>query len=179
MKAQHIPSSWFIGSWVYFHAFFNKASLRLKLHHWIYFEVISLQGLLWFIMPQFIKENQKMQELIEEVWPNWTNSWFLDHKCITLSILNIWSWFFLLWFLIIILKNFYSHAKSYCARKFSKIEKGFQVILVPEELGFWTSKEYILLISWYFWLIPKTSFSSKGYQEITSKVLRSCHEEET
>ena len=122
--AQHTSSGWFIGSWFYFHAFFNKASLRFKLHHWICFRVISWQGLPWFIMPQFVKESQKMQRLIEEVWPNWTSSWFLDHKCITLSILNILKWLLFLWFLIIIHNNFYSHGKSDCARKIVKIERG-------------------------------------------------------
>ena len=125
MRAQHISSTLFIGSWVYFHAFFNKASLRFKIHYWRYFKVISWQGLLWFTIPQFIKESQKMQGLIEEVWPNWTNSWFFDHKYITLSIINIWRWLLLLWFLIIIHKNFYSHGKSDCAIKIVKIERGF------------------------------------------------------
>ena len=76
MKAQYIPSSWSIGSWVYFHAFFNKASLIFKLHYWRHFEIISWQSLLWFIMPQIVKNSSKVQGLIEEVWPSWTSLWF-------------------------------------------------------------------------------------------------------
>ena len=111
-----------------------------------------------------------MQELIKEVWPNWTGSWFLDHKCITPSIFNIYKWLLLLRVLIIIHNNLYSHGKSYCARNFLKIEKGFQVILVLEELGFWTSKGYILFIFWDFWVIKNVCLSLKGYQLITSWV---------
>ena len=36
-----------------------------------------------------------------------------------------------------------------------------------------------MLTFWYFWVILKKSFSSKGYQQITSKVPRSFHVEET
>ena len=61
----------------------------------------------------------------------------------------------------------------------SKLSKFLKASFLIYELGFWTSKEYILLIFWYFWVIPKTSFSSKGYQQITSKVPRSFHVEET
>ena len=61
----------------------------------------------------------------------------------------------------------------------SKLSKFLKAFSWSKELGFWTSKEYILPISWYFWVIAKTSFSSKGYKQITSKVSRSCHEEET
>ena len=121
--AQHISFGWFIGSWVYFHAFFNKASMKFKLHHWVCSKAMSWQGILWSIMIQFAKGSQKMQELIKEVWPIWTSSWFLDHKCINLSFLNIWKWLLLIWVLIIIHNNLYSHGKSYCARKIVKIER--------------------------------------------------------
>ena len=42
------------------HAFFNKYSLRFKPHHWRYFEVISSQCLLWFIMPKVVKDSSKI-----------------------------------------------------------------------------------------------------------------------
>ena len=108
----------------------TKASLRFKPHHWRCFEVISWQSLLWVIMPQVVKDSQKIQGLIEEVWPSWINSWFLDHKYIFSSIPNIWKWLWFLWFLIIILNNFYLHDKNICARRLVKIEKGSQGILL-------------------------------------------------
>ena len=113
-------------------------------------------------MHQFVKISQKMQKLIEEAWPNWKSSWFLDHKCITLSIINIWKWLLFLWFLIIIHNKFYSHGKSNCARKIVKIKRGFQATLVLYELGFWTSKDYILFIFWNFLSDSKFLLLFKG-----------------
>ena len=91
----------------------------------------------------------------------------------------VWKWFWWTWVLIIILNNFYSQRKNIGTKSLFKLGKVPPSILLISRLRFWTSRRHILLIFCHFWVIQKAYFSSKSYQQITSKVPKIFHVEGT